>query len=618
MSFTYPLGLLGLIGIPILIIIYIIKNKYTEQIIATTYLWTLSEKFLKKKKPISLINGLISLLLQILIVLVISLLIAHPIITIPSSAKEYCFILDGSGSMNTVDEELSRFELGKQKINKLIQSSTDGSKYTLVYVSDSPRVVYEKITSKDKANELLTQLQPTGVNIDYESTLVYVQDYFNTNTSLVTYLITDKDYSSNNINVINVADDENNYYIANFDYKIEGLKLIISGNIISNFNQTVELEIYMDEQIVNKQEIVLQENSENNFEYISTVVDFASITATIITKDSLILDNSKTIYNIEKNHDYSTLIISDRPYYLQSIIKTIGNISITTVSRDDYNNHGNTMTGYSLYIFDSFTPNTLPDDGTIWLFSPSDSIEGSGFSLQDVCEDEKGMVLTYPNNSTSIFKTLTSGLEKEDIYVSKYYKYGLYRNFTTLLTHNGNPVVFTGSADNGCREVVFAFDIHDSNVAMLMDFILLTKNLLTYSFPVIIEETSYVCGDSVKINVLSNCKSIRIDSPNGNVSYLDVSSEVAQFNTNEVGTYKITLSLGTKDDTSLKEMFIYTSLPEEESINSTEQLEMSLNGELMNDYTDGIYNKLWALFVILVIVYIADWMVYCYEQYQLR
>ena len=47
MSFLYPLGLLGLIGIPILIIIYILKNKYTEQTISSTYLWRLSEKFLK-------------------------------------------------------------------------------------------------------------------------------------------------------------------------------------------------------------------------------------------------------------------------------------------------------------------------------------------------------------------------------------------------------------------------------------------------------------------------------------------------------------------------------------------------------------------------------------------
>ena len=37
------------------------------------------------------------------------------------------------------------------------------------------------------------------------------------------------------------------------------------------------------------------------------------------------------------------------------------------------------------------------------------------------------------------------------------------------------PVVFTGSAENGVREVVFAFDLHDSNFAMLMDYLILSK-----------------------------------------------------------------------------------------------------------------------------------------------
>ena len=50
MSFQYPLGLLGLIGVPILIIIYIIKSKFTEQTVSSTYLWTLSNQFLKKKR----------------------------------------------------------------------------------------------------------------------------------------------------------------------------------------------------------------------------------------------------------------------------------------------------------------------------------------------------------------------------------------------------------------------------------------------------------------------------------------------------------------------------------------------------------------------------------------
>ena len=58
MSFLYPLGLLGLIGIPILIIIYIIKTKYTEQTVASTYLWILSERFLKRKNPFTESIGL--------------------------------------------------------------------------------------------------------------------------------------------------------------------------------------------------------------------------------------------------------------------------------------------------------------------------------------------------------------------------------------------------------------------------------------------------------------------------------------------------------------------------------------------------------------------------------
>ena len=107
MSFVYPLGLLGLIGIPILIIIYIIKNKYTEQTIASTYLWNLSERFLKNRKPISKLKGLINLILQCLAVLVISLLIARPIIHIPNSANEFCFILDGSGSIFLPNTEIS-------------------------------------------------------------------------------------------------------------------------------------------------------------------------------------------------------------------------------------------------------------------------------------------------------------------------------------------------------------------------------------------------------------------------------------------------------------------------------------------------------------------------------
>ena len=130
MSFLYPLGLLGLIGIPIIIIIYILQNKYTEQTVNSTYIWKLSEKFLKRRNPLSGITGLISMILQILLVAAISLAVARPIFTLPGAAYDYCFVLDASGSMTMIENEeesKTRFDLAKEEIVNIIDEAKDGS-----------------------------------------------------------------------------------------------------------------------------------------------------------------------------------------------------------------------------------------------------------------------------------------------------------------------------------------------------------------------------------------------------------------------------------------------------------------------------------------------------------
>ena len=596
MSFAYPLGLIGLIGIPILIIIYIIKNKYTEQTITSTYLWKLSEKFLPKRKPISALSGIICLILQILAVLLISLLIAHPIITIPNAAKEYCFIIDASGSMNMVSDDTTRFELGKDKIEEVITSSTDGSKYTLVYVGSTAKVIYEKLQDKEKAVELLDKVEPTGVTVSFKNTLKYVQEYFNQNNSLVTYLVTDKDYTSSNIEVINVSNKESNYAIINTKQEIINSKLEISGSLVSyEQDATLNVEIYIDDKLETTKNIDVVKMEETPFTYTSNTTDFSEIKILIINEDALNLDNSSIIYNVEKNHEYKALVVSDRPFYLLSAIATVGNTDVTVVASEAYNPN---VSGYDLYIYDAVSPTVLPSDGTIWLFGAPVSIDGAGFSVQDTVIDEEGMELTYPKNSTSTFKILTSNLTKEQIYIAKYIKYGLYSNFTTLLTHNGQPVVFTGVTDSGNREVVFAFDLHDSNLPLLIDYLTLSKNLLDYSFPTVLEEASYVSGDIVEVSVISGCESIRVESPSGSVAYLDITSEYATYKLTEVGTYKIILMIGDEE----KVFTVFSSLPNEEGSSVYDVEELSLQGELGTDYTDGIYDKLIVLFIILMLV----------------
>ena len=333
MSFLYPLGLLGLIGIPILIIIYILKNKYTEQTISSTYLWRLSEKFLKKKKPISKISGIISLILQIVLIILISLSIAHPVITLPNTAKEYCFILDGSGSMNMVENENSRFDNGKNEIKTIINESVNGSTYTLIYAASGTRIVYEKLADKEKAIELLDALKSSDLSVSTNSAMVVAQNYFNENNAVKTYLITDKNYNVNNLELIKVGSEVDNYAISNVNYVLEGNILKISGSVISYLSdEKLTVQIYINNTLDKELEVDATKLEEVAFTYDSTNIDFNSIKVAIKNSDGLMKDNEYIIYNVEKDHDYKTLIVSERPFYLESMLNTVGNTYYDVIS----------------------------------------------------------------------------------------------------------------------------------------------------------------------------------------------------------------------------------------------------------------------------------------------
>ena len=161
MRFLYPLGLWGLIGVPIIILIYVLKNKYNEQTVPSTYIWTLSEKFFKRRNPLSGLTGIISLILQLLAVVAISLAIARPIITVPNSAGEYCFVIDGSASMQMESGGTTRYERAKNEIEKLIKDAKLGSTFTLISSADDTMVVYERISDKDVALDMLERLEVT-------------------------------------------------------------------------------------------------------------------------------------------------------------------------------------------------------------------------------------------------------------------------------------------------------------------------------------------------------------------------------------------------------------------------------------------------------------------------
>ncbi len=631
MNFLYPLGLLGLIGIPILIIIYIIKNKYTEQTVSSTYIWTLSERFLKRKNPINKIAGIISLILQILAVLFLSFGIAHPVFTVPGMANKYCIVLDCSGSMRTEQGSSTRFDHAKDEIRNLVNGATDGSAFTLVCAGDAT-TVYEETTDKKRVLSMLDQTEAGYAGASLDSALSMAQEIFDADTSTLTYLYTDKNYENHqNVEVVNLSNGEQNYALSEVTYTMDG-GLEVSGTVTSyesDATLTLNLSVVSGEQTYTEQLTVETGSQGTTFTFDTQYSSFDVLSVSIAQEDAQPLDNTVVVYSAAAENSYSVLIVSDNPFFLQMMFNSTGNAVFETISTEDYTLEYGTDTGapsypsgYGLYVYDSFNPQVLPRDGSIWLFGLDSNLPDANFSVQTEVELESSVSLEFSTSTSSTVTALLNGVIRgqegaagdTNIHVYKYIKCSPYRNYTSLATCQGSPVIFTTQSAYGNREVVFATTFTDSDMSVTPNFLVLFLNLLEYSFPSVVENPLYNCGDTATVNVVGSVESIRVDSPGSETTYLDTSGVEAKFLLDEVGTYTITVeTAGTQ-----RVYRLYSAFPQEESVVTATEYAFSLSGEQSYDGYDGTYDALIILFSLLAVVFIADWVVYCYEQYQLR
>lgn len=635
MNFYYPLGLLGLIGIPIIILIYIIKSKYTEQTIASTYLWTLSEKFLKKRKPISKLTGILTLIVQLLAVVMVSFAIARPVFTVQNSANDIYLILDGSASMNMTQDGKSRFDIAKSRIEELIDKQSDGSTYSLVYVGDTVDTVFEGITDKAQAKIFINNLSATWSASDCSSAFAAAQAYFDSNRSAIIYLVTDKQYEINdNLNLIDVSNGESNcaFYTYGYDTDTSGVRGV--GEVISyDADRQITVEMWLSESIdvasvkVAETTVELTAGEPADFALSSEHSRFAKLELRIAENDALQEDNIVVLYDVDAVQNRKVLLVSnitaedDDAVYLRNAIRYAGKADVDVITPEVYENQG--AVNYDMYVFNGYAPKKLPKQAAIWLVDAidgGDTSTGISYRNHTTPRDAEGPSSYYSPKYTeetgSIVNLLTKDIIKRQVSVRTYAQYIVPpRNFTSILSVNGDDLVFAGLNANNDRQVVFSFRIKDSNMGLTDDFLILVRNLMEYSFPSVLSETTYVCGDIITVNVVSGCESIVVTSPSGASNTLDTfETDVCEVIARETGTYTFTVKLKGHDE---KEIYAYAAVPETESRNMGGET-LLLAGEREFDYIDGFYDNLMIFFIAMAVLLLTDWGVYCYEQYQLR
>ena len=515
MSFLNPMGLLGLLGIPVLILIYIIKPKFQEKLVSSTFIWKLSQKYKKKSLPWQITN-LLLFLVQLIIIVAISLILARPVIVTEDGAAEKIVILDASASMQVKGSNGTFFERAKEEISKLADDMESYGKMSVILAGIESRVLVERSDSEREIKELVLAAEGTFGEADLGGAFLLAEELLQKNSEAQIYLFTDKTYEETGaIKVVDVSEEAWNVAICSMEAeRTENREYVFTAEVASYGKDTKATAVlYIDDVLADARIILLPADTVMTVEFEDLGVrQYESAKLYVEAADAIAADNEFHLLD-GKRQTYEVLIVSEEATFLEAALNTFDNLNITTVTsfeeldrEEEYLPDGTMAeyipgSGYDLYVYDEVMPKELPGDGSVWLIYPEKVPKGVTFKLGDEIFADAYMEQA-PDSGTELFQSLTDQVSVNEVYISEYQEISSALGFETMYTCNDAPVVLAGEVDN-VRAVLFAFDLNASNITLRIAFPQLIYNMVQYSLCPVLESVSYEVGDRITLHKTS-------------------------------------------------------------------------------------------------------------------
>ncbi len=260
MTLLTPLGLLGLIGIIILIIIYIIKPNFQQKFISSTFVWKKSLNYRKRRLPSGRFKELLLIICQVLLISSCAIILAYPAIETNAreNSDETVVIVDASGSMMTVSDDLTRYEKAVDQTDKICKQTLEiGGKVTIIKAEATPKILFLRadLSNADLYNEAIYQLKDEGActygKADIEAAMNAAKEVTAINAGASVYLVTDNSYLSvpEGVNIVDVknASEWNAGVIKAEMKKVNGFfNANITLGLYGNENKTIPVKLVIN------------------------------------------------------------------------------------------------------------------------------------------------------------------------------------------------------------------------------------------------------------------------------------------------------------------------------------------------------------------------------------
>ena len=586
MSFLAPAAFALALLIPIIIAMYLLKLRRSEQVVSSVYLWQRMVRDVEANAPWQKLRRNLLLIVQLLFLATLILALARPFTwTAGLGGQAAILILDTSASMAAIDVAPNRLEAAKRQAQQLVDDLPDDVRVTVIAAGDGAQVLLASSQDRRQARLAIEGIEAGTGSSDLTAALELAAAIAARQPDTQVVVFSDGRVTlPERLAVQGPALSGVKGHVRYMPMGIRGDNLAISalslqatpGGGLSAFAQVANygdapaqrrLSLYADGQLVNAYDLEVAPGGQR-----AVVADDLPPTTNVLEaqlagQDVLPLDDRAwAVYR--HTEPAAVALVTGGNLFLQTALSLFPSLQVTTVRPEDWEDgrmeewkNGRTenasqpsiLPSFQLTIFDAYVPltATLPA-GNLFFIAPPRSTDY--FSVTGKVEGPVPRAVPAMGGAGDAVDPLlahvnlagVSVLEAVRVTLPDWARPVIAGDMAGGAARPSVPLLFAGEADGRGktgRIAVLAFDLHRSDLPLQVAFPLLLANLTAWLAPSGGSDmpTQVAPGTAVDLTLPPDVDALRVTRPDGSTTQLSAVGRRAIYaDTARLGVYRAT------------------------------------------------------------------------------
>lgn len=533
MPLTTPLALLGLLFVPAVVAMYLLKLRREETTVSSTLLWQRLVADVEANAPWQRLRRSLLFLLQLLLVIILVLLAARPFIERPAGlARDIVLVVDTSASMGATDLSPDRLTAAKEAAINALKDLPTGGKVSVIEAGRTARIVASGTSDLGRVRLAIESIKPTTAAGDLADALELASELASQSGDAEVLIATDAALASvpttavdAKVRVLRVGNERGTRNQAIVALAVRTAPSAVTRAVfVSMANLDVEpaarrLELWGDGRLLEARDVRIGALQRADVIIDDVDLDVAVIEVRLVAgegaadpskpPDQLAADDRAWAI-VPPDRKREILLVGEGDPYLETALSYLPNSSLFGVKPSRYpaDARRNDGTEWDLIIFEGFVPTTLPTTPTLVVAPPKTSPLGvvSG-------------KLTNPGIGTlSPDEPILRYVDLSTIHISEAAKLELPAWARSVIPGpKGAPLLYAGVL-GGVPSAVLAFEPRRSDLPLQVAFPILIANLTGELMGGSAAPAEAVKpGDPVVLPVPAGATGLRIERPDGSV-----------------------------------------------------------------------------------------------------